>query len=70
MAGYTDKPMGERPYCPECNEHRWAWDGRCISPQCYPMSSRPLTVKKKHAKVPPKQAPTKENDKWYRESMQ
>lgn len=38
MGGTTDAPLGKRPRCPECDEHRWSWDGRCLSATCNPLS--------------------------------
>ena len=39
MAGYTDKPQGSRPNCPECGEHRWSYEGHCLGHQCKPLSA-------------------------------
>lgn len=37
MAGYTDKPQGQRPNCPECGDRFWSHDGHCLSAKCKPL---------------------------------
>lgn len=37
MAGTTSLPINHRPPCDECGEHRWSWDGRCLSVVCAPL---------------------------------
>lgn len=39
MQGRTDRPVGSRPNCPQCGEHRWSFhSGECLSPKCKPLS--------------------------------
>ena len=31
---WTDAPRGSRPRCSVCGEHRWAFEGHCLSTAC------------------------------------
>lgn len=31
---FTGEPTGKRPRCEVCGEHRWAFDGFCLSMAC------------------------------------